>query len=280
MNAKQFIEGLFRDCPESGELADFREELIGNLQAKIDSLVEGGMDEDAAFAKATEELGDVRRLAEEFLPKERRETPFPAGFTSVALDGAANLRIHPGESRHRATVGEGKSENCRLEVRDGVLHVENGRHLFDRHVNVGILGLFGRHRKTPTVDVYLGELRSVTLNGAGRIVVGDGDHEELEARIRGCGEIDLGKGTARCLKLTLSGSGSIKAERLRSEAAELRLNGVGEIRAWAEKTVDGKVSGVGSIRLRGDAAGDLKVSGVGGIVREKVGAEDAESPTA
>ena len=42
---------------------DFKEELLSNMDAKIENLVRKGMDTGAAFAKASAELGDVSALA-------------------------------------------------------------------------------------------------------------------------------------------------------------------------------------------------------------------------
>ncbi|MDR1836518.1 MAG: permease prefix domain 1-containing protein, partial [Treponema sp.] len=58
MNAKEFVDSLFKGYEETAGLADFKEELLGNLNAKIESLVKKGMDTQAAFIKASAELGD------------------------------------------------------------------------------------------------------------------------------------------------------------------------------------------------------------------------------
>ncbi|MDR1837463.1 MAG: permease prefix domain 1-containing protein, partial [Treponema sp.] len=62
-------------------LADFKEELLGNLNAKIESLVKKGMDTQAAFIKASAELGDVSALADELSLKKRKEV-----FEEVYMD--------------------------------------------------------------------------------------------------------------------------------------------------------------------------------------------------
>jgi hypothetical protein len=73
MDAKTFVDSLFEGYEETAELADFKDELLGNLNAKIDSLTKKGMDTDAAFAKASGELGDVSALADELSLKKRKE---------------------------------------------------------------------------------------------------------------------------------------------------------------------------------------------------------------
>ena len=73
MEAKQFVDSLFKGYEETAALADFKEELLGNLNAKIEDLVKKGMGLEAAFAKASAELGDVSALADELSLKKRTE---------------------------------------------------------------------------------------------------------------------------------------------------------------------------------------------------------------
>jgi len=81
MKAKAFVNSLFEGYEETTELADFKEELLGNLNAKIENLVKKGMDEETAFAKASAELGDVSALAKELSLKKRKEV-----FEEVYMD--------------------------------------------------------------------------------------------------------------------------------------------------------------------------------------------------
>jgi hypothetical protein len=81
MNAKEFVDSLFKGYEETAELADFKEELLGNLNAKIESLVKKGMDANAAFTRASAELGDVSALADELSLKKRKEV-----FEEVYMD--------------------------------------------------------------------------------------------------------------------------------------------------------------------------------------------------
>jgi hypothetical protein len=73
MNTQEYIKTLFKDYEESAGLADFMEELQSNLDARIASLQKKGLDEAAAFEKATAELGDISALADEISRKKRRE---------------------------------------------------------------------------------------------------------------------------------------------------------------------------------------------------------------
>ena len=73
MDAKQFVDSLFQGYEETAALADFKEELLGNLNAKVEDLVKKGMEPEAAFAKASAELGDVSAVADELSLKKRTE---------------------------------------------------------------------------------------------------------------------------------------------------------------------------------------------------------------
>ena len=81
MNAKEFVDSLFNGYEQTEALADFKEELLANLNAKIENFIRKGLDTDAAFKKASAELGDVSSLADELSLKKRKEV-----FEEVYLD--------------------------------------------------------------------------------------------------------------------------------------------------------------------------------------------------
>ena len=81
MNAKEFVDSLFKGYEETAALADFKEELLSNLNAKIENFVKKGMDAQTAFSKASTELGDVSALADELSLKKRKEV-----FEEVYMD--------------------------------------------------------------------------------------------------------------------------------------------------------------------------------------------------
>jgi hypothetical protein len=81
MNAKEFVDSLFNSYEQTEALADFKEELLTNMNAKIENFIRKGMDMDAAFAKASAELGDVSSLADEMSLKKRKEV-----FEEVYMD--------------------------------------------------------------------------------------------------------------------------------------------------------------------------------------------------
>jgi len=81
MNAKEFVDSLFEGYENTAALADFKEELLANMNAKIESFVRKGMSNEEAFAKASAELGDVSAFADELSLKKRKEV-----FEEVYMD--------------------------------------------------------------------------------------------------------------------------------------------------------------------------------------------------
>jgi hypothetical protein len=73
MKTQDFVNRLFSEYEESPALRDFKEELLSNLEARIASLKAKGLDEGAAFEKATGELGDISALADQISLKKKQE---------------------------------------------------------------------------------------------------------------------------------------------------------------------------------------------------------------
>jgi hypothetical protein len=73
MNTQAYIDTLFVDYQETSALADFKEELRGHLDERIEGLVKKGMSEQAAFEKAVKELGDMSVVADGISRRKRQE---------------------------------------------------------------------------------------------------------------------------------------------------------------------------------------------------------------
>lgn len=73
MTTQNYIDSLFVGYEETPALSDFKEELRSNLDDRITSLTKKGMPEQAAFAKATTQLGDISALADEISLKKKKE---------------------------------------------------------------------------------------------------------------------------------------------------------------------------------------------------------------
>jgi hypothetical protein len=73
METKEFVHNLFAEYEETAALRDFKEELLSNLDARITSLSAKGLDPQAAFEKATGELGDISTLADQISLRKKQE---------------------------------------------------------------------------------------------------------------------------------------------------------------------------------------------------------------
>lgn len=73
METKDFVDRLFSEYEETANLRDFKEELLSNLEDRIAHLAAKGLDEKAAFEKASGELGDISALADEISLKKKQE---------------------------------------------------------------------------------------------------------------------------------------------------------------------------------------------------------------
>lgn len=73
MNTGKYIDSLFSEYQETSALTDFKEELKSFLDERIKTLVKSGIDENDAFEKATNELGDMSAVADEISRKKKQE---------------------------------------------------------------------------------------------------------------------------------------------------------------------------------------------------------------
>ncbi|MDR2510407.1 MAG: hypothetical protein LBC77_07175 [Spirochaetaceae bacterium] len=73
MDSKSYVDSLFADYEQSEVLADFKAELVSNLEARISAMARKGMGEAEAFKTAAKELADVSVVANELSLKKRQE---------------------------------------------------------------------------------------------------------------------------------------------------------------------------------------------------------------
>ena len=72
-DAKTYIDSIFAGYEKTAALADFKEELLSNLNDKIADLIKRGASEDEAFEKATKDLDDISAIADEISLKKKQE---------------------------------------------------------------------------------------------------------------------------------------------------------------------------------------------------------------
>ena len=154
------------------------------------------------------------------------------GFNGITLDGAGNVNIHTGEN-YKVVVTTDSN------LQDRVLTTVNGNILFITQRS----GSF--NAKELTIDVYLPELTSVSLNGAGNFTINSGNTLELT--------------------FSLSGAGNINAQNFQVHNVNITHSGVGNARIWATNSLNGTLSGVGNIRYRGNPTINVNRTGIGSI---------------
>jgi hypothetical protein len=89
----RYLDGVFEGLPLTPEVQDLKEEIRGNLTARVTELEAGGLDATAASRKAIKELGDVREIIAQ-LGVEKGATPPRAA--AVAAYNRNKVRPRPG----------------------------------------------------------------------------------------------------------------------------------------------------------------------------------------
>ena len=156
-------------------------------------------------------------------------------FDSVILDGVGNVNIHYSSNyKVKVTTDTNIQHLITIDVNNNILHIDEN-------------STFGGFDPTKLViDVYMPDLKNVSLKGVGDIKVIDGD--------------------AYNCKMNLSGVGNIYAQNFEVRNVTVTLSGVGDIKTWVTKNLTGSLSGVGSILYKGSPSTvNINKSGVGDI---------------
>lgn len=59
---RDYVEGLFKDIPDSQEKDNIKNEIILNLEEKVQDLVDAGKNEEDAINKSIVEFGDINEI--------------------------------------------------------------------------------------------------------------------------------------------------------------------------------------------------------------------------
>ena len=159
------------------------------------------------------------------------------GFDSIVLDGVGDVNIHPGE-QYKVVIRTDSNlqDNVIIKVNGSKLHIDQKQKRFNS--------------KEMTIDVYMPELKNVTLNGVGDVKVISGSASKLE--------------------ISLIGTGSIDVKNYHVENAIVVLSGVGDITLWVTQTLKGEHTGVGDILYKGTPTiKDIDFKGVGSVTTYK-----------
>ncbi len=67
MTIKDYVEGLFDGIPESPEKESIKQEIILNLDEKVQDLIDAGKEEEDAINKAIIDFGDIDEIKKDLL---------------------------------------------------------------------------------------------------------------------------------------------------------------------------------------------------------------------
>ena len=157
------------------------------------------------------------------------------GFHNIVLQGAGNVNIHPGEN-YKVIV---TTDN---NLQDRVVTTVNGNTLLITQRSGSSF-----NAKELTIDVYMPELKSISLNGAGNIKINTGNASELD--------------------FSLSGAGNIDAQNFEVQNLTIKHSGVGNAKVWATNSLNGTLSGIGNIFYKGNPTLNVNKTGIGNINR-------------
>jgi hypothetical protein len=68
MTIKDYVEGLFGDIPDSKEKEDIMQEIIMNLDEKVQDLMEQGKEQEDAINKSIVDFGDATEIKKSLMP--------------------------------------------------------------------------------------------------------------------------------------------------------------------------------------------------------------------
>jgi hypothetical protein len=154
---------------------------------------------------------------------------------SVPLDGVSTVVL----------AGSGDLE---IEVVDGPgsLLVDGGT---AHRIEGGILTLDGHDDAV----VQLPALTSVTVQGAGDLLVSGIEGERFVASVRGSGDLKL-EGTVDDVELSVGGSGDLDAQDLVARTAAVKVNGSGSVELTATERLEAHILGSGDVTVAGEPA--------------------------
>jgi hypothetical protein len=154
------------------------------------------------------------------------------GFNGITLVGVGNVNVHPGENyKVVVTIDSNLQDRVLTTVNSNTLRITQRSGTFNA--------------KELSIDVYLPELTSISLDGAGNFTVNSGSASELT--------------------FSLSGAGNINAQNFQIQNVTIAHSGVGNAKIWATNTLSGTLSGVGNIYYKGNPILNVNRTGVGNI---------------
>jgi hypothetical protein len=176
-------------------------------------------------------------------------------FNAVILDGVGNVNVYHSENyKVVVTTDSNIQDIITTEVIGKNLHIDK------KKTN-------GFKVTKLVIDVYLPELKSISLKGLGNFKINNGNASELDIDLSGSGNIDAQNFQFQNVTISLSGLGDIKLNGSASKL-DIDLSGSGNIDAQNFQVQNTTIShsGLGDIKINRNASElDIDLSGSGNI---------------
>ena len=149
-------------------------------------------------------------------------------------------------------------DHVHTESSGGVLHID----IVDRGIVIG-----NDPFDDVRVQVSVGALEGVRIDGAGDVRLTGLDRDALEIEIEGAGDIEA-SGTVGSLIATVQGAGDADLSELVTRTARVTVDGAGDAQLNVTDTLDVSVHGAGDVSYRGDPSVTSSVEGAGDLRQE------------
>ena len=201
-------------------------------------------------------------------------------FTIIDISApvTANIHVKPGAKTSLELKGyknlldeidtEVEGNTLRIET-ENAFDLDTGQDIYVE-ITVGSLDELDIHGSADAkIDgPVTGGQFTLTISGAGDVILEDVHVSDLVATISGAGDVDITSGSAQHADFRISGAGNIHAFGLQAEDVTAKVSGAGDVNVTALKNLEAKVSGAGSIHYKGKPALKSQTSGIGEIAAE------------
>jgi len=198
-----------------------------------------------------------------------------SGFDAVAFGGSGIIRFHRALA-HRVvvTLDSNLQESFQADLRGSTLELgfKPGFQI-NRYSKLEIdvylpelkgITLSGS-AEAALLDSFRGSIFQATLSGSGRLI-GEMRMDRIRVTMSGSGNVELG-GEADRLDVEISGAGMLKAARLGVRTVQAVLTGLGFLEVRVRDELDIRLSGAGRVRYFGDPKLKTSVTGSGSVER-------------
>lgn len=183
-----------------------------------------------------------------------------APFTAVSSHGAFDIEVTCQKEQSIELEGDDNIlPVISTEVKNGVLHLRSTKGFSDQN---GV-----------RVRVNVPNLESISLEGAGEVLVQDVKNEKFHVDASGAGVISV-TGQTTALSIKASGAGKVLTNRLRADRVDVNANGAVSVEVDVIKQLDVVVSGPSHVVYEGDPEINQTINGPGSVERkERKGAQ-------